>query len=125
MIDNLADVFRKESELRREQAEREQFALKVHRVVLEHKKTGERRTVYLIGHNFDKDLNDYKLAVNLQLRDKANQWVFVEQTGAFHLLHWASAETKKRIVYDWLPELPTAHLVQIKDYLDKKLDGNN
>jgi hypothetical protein len=112
-------LFKEENEIRRAEALRHQRNLKVHRLVVEHKSSGERRTIYLMGRDMESDIKSWRVEANLQHGVKMKDWSLVEQTGAHCPVQFISPKVKGELCMEWVQFLNSEQKQKVLEYIKK------
>jgi hypothetical protein len=78
MLDDHKELMERENNLRKQELQKRQNSLKVHRIQIEDKKDMTRRTVHLAGFDLEKDLQDWKVAGTLQYGKRMKDFQIME-----------------------------------------------
>ena len=120
MLDNMKELMEQEQRIKKQQAERDANKLRVQRVVLEHKQSGQRYTYHILGWNAEKDFQDFIVEFHLQNSKEAPKCGVAEQTGFMNTIDFIPKEVRKELVLSWMPELHADTKEKIKKYLSGK-----
>jgi hypothetical protein len=120
VLDNHHELWKQEQELRKRQAENDANKLRIQRVTMEHKQSGQRYTYQIMGWKAEKDFQDFMVQFHIQNSQEAPKMSVVEQTGFLHTVDFVPKDVRKQLVFSWLPELSTKVKDKIKAYLNKE-----
>lgn len=124
IIENQKEWMEQDSRDRATEALKKRNSLKVHRIVVEHRKHLNRETIFLLGYDIDQDFNSWRLAGQLlHGPDEMKQWNLSECTGQLHTIQFVPVEVRRNLVLSWVQYCTKEEKQEILEYLEKEKES--